>query len=73
MHFTFGSFNATEVTGYNDTLNSSIHLAKISGGVASSHLFLILMRWLTAYTCGGFDTFVDLCCNLLLNKELAPS
>ena len=62
-HFTFESFvleHTTKVTGYNDTLNSSIRLAKMSGGVSFSHLFLILTSWLTSYTCRCFDTFVGL-------------
>ena len=35
--------HATKVTGY-DELNSSLQLTKISGGVAFSHLFLILTQ-----------------------------
>ena len=65
------------------TMTSSIQLVKISRGVTSSHLFLKLMQWLTAFT----PLFIWCChlqqragtfystksSHLLLNKELAPS
>ena len=75
-HFTFESFvleYTTKVTGYNDTLSSSIRLAKISGGVAFPPNYFWYLRgdWQLIHV----DVLTPLliwCCHLLLTLELAP-